>query len=569
MEQVKIHREHADGAKAFGWGYQQKSEVGMDSEFANPMDMVKAGGWHSIPGGKHGGERRRKGKGWEYRYPDAIGHTSSGKPIYASHSSGDHFHERHAKYSKTDHRESAEAHRKQAMEHDRKHKEMRESAKRYAGAPGLQADLERGADHHYHEARRHYSISHAHDAFSKKGAMRGSGAKGARSSAAAAINAGNERYEYASKQRASAQKSVDGNPDLVKGDGEGSRGGHIIGHTGSGKPIYAGKHENGKSFHESHKHFTQADHNSAFVAHLAASRKARDKAGDLRTAVFSAASKGDDKGLNEARTAESHAQQSARYHDLMSSAHDASRLSKMGKEDGVHDFAARQASKAGALAESAVDFHGGAAAHDRPEVKKAQLPDVRKGGEGSRGGHIIGHTASGKPVYAGKHDSHANFKKKHANYTRQDHHDAAMIHSRAAAKITMKAGGRPSASPKHASAYHSHMSSAHFDARNNRENSNRAAMAAQKHTHAALHAHITEVAKKSTIPDVRVGSVRYRQADYQAPDRPAASVRSLRGVHASEDIVTIAEDRPTGPARIGPSGRMINADSGLFTRRKE
>ena len=33
-------------------------------------DLVKGGGWHSIPGGKHGGERRKHGAAWEYRYPD-------------------------------------------------------------------------------------------------------------------------------------------------------------------------------------------------------------------------------------------------------------------------------------------------------------------------------------------------------------------------------------------------------------------------------------------------------------------------------------------------------------------
>jgi len=31
--------------------------------------IEKAGGWSPIPGGKHGGERKRKGNGYEYRYP--------------------------------------------------------------------------------------------------------------------------------------------------------------------------------------------------------------------------------------------------------------------------------------------------------------------------------------------------------------------------------------------------------------------------------------------------------------------------------------------------------------------
>ena len=45
-----------------------------------------------------------------------------------------------------------------------------------------------------------------------------------------------------------------------------------------------------------------------------------------------------------------------------------------------------------------------------------------RGGEGTRGGKIIGHTASGKPIY----DSHDHVG--HAGFTEKDHHDAAMAH---------------------------------------------------------------------------------------------------------------------------------------------
>lgn len=49
--------------------------------------------------------------------------------------------------------------------------------------------------------------------------------------------------------------------------------------------------------------------------------------------------------------------------------------------------------------------------------------EMNKGSEGSRGGHVIGHTKSGKPIYNSfNHDSHKDFKKK-------DHEDAAKIHS--------------------------------------------------------------------------------------------------------------------------------------------
>lgn len=42
-------------------------------------------------------------------------------------------------------------------------------------------------------------------------------------------------------------------------------------------------------------------------------------------------------------------------------------------------------------------------------------------GAGSRGGHIIGHTSTGKPVYASKHSSHAGFSK-------QEHLQAKNLH---------------------------------------------------------------------------------------------------------------------------------------------
>lgn len=53
-----------------------------------------------------------------------------------------------------------------------------------------------------------------------------------------------------------------------------------------------------------------------------------------------------------------------------------------------------------------------------------QLDSIEKGGEGSKGGHIIGHTSSGKPIY----DQHDN--EGHKGFTIQDHKDAGYVHSR-------------------------------------------------------------------------------------------------------------------------------------------
>jgi hypothetical protein len=51
-------------------------------------------------------------------------------------------------------------------------------------------------------------------------------------------------------------------------------------------------------------------------------------------------------------------------------------------------------------------------------------PDIEKGskGEGSRGGKVIGHTKSGKPIY--DHFDH----KSHKDFTKKDHNDAAKLH---------------------------------------------------------------------------------------------------------------------------------------------
>lgn len=51
---------------------------------------------------------------------------------------------------------------------------------------------------------------------------------------------------------------------------------------------------------------------------------------------------------------------------------------------------------------------------------------VKSEGEGSRGGKVIGHTTSGKPIY-GSFDHAA-----HKDFSAQDHADAAHIHSHAA-----------------------------------------------------------------------------------------------------------------------------------------
>ena len=56
------------------------------------------------------------------------------------------------------------------------------------------------------------------------------------------------------------------------GTGEGSRGGHIMGHTSSGKPIYS------YAAHENHSNFTPVDHAEAahLHQHLAKAQEGKD-----------------------------------------------------------------------------------------------------------------------------------------------------------------------------------------------------------------------------------------------------------------------------------------------------
>lgn len=80
------------------------------------------------------------------------------------------------------------------------------------------------------------------------------------------------------------------------------------------------------------------------------------------------------------------------------------------------------------------------------EMKKSEDSDIEKGGEGSRGGKVIGHTRSGKPIYdvtgyksspkEGAHpDEHVwtgkgreKHKEDHKDFTKEDHEDAIEIH---------------------------------------------------------------------------------------------------------------------------------------------
>lgn len=76
------------------------------------------------------------------------------------------------------------------------------------------------------------------------------------------------------------------------------------------------------------------------------------------------------------------------------------------------------------VAQRAKFYDDEAAARKKNKLKKSSIDDFQKanGGEGSRGGKVIGHTKSGKPIYdSSSHSAHSNF-------TSDDHKEAAKIH---------------------------------------------------------------------------------------------------------------------------------------------
>lgn len=136
--------------------------------------------------------------------------------------------------------------------------------------------------------------------------------------------------------------------------GEGSRGGKVVGHTSSGKPIY-------DSFnHPSHKNFTKQDHKDASEHH----NRLADRADSGRSDY------GGPSGTATSHYKKSHLHAAAAGEDVDS-----------GNEHGEAFMkkveAARQLSK----------------------LNKSNEENLEKGGEGSRGGRVIGHTKSGSPIY--------------------------------------------------------------------------------------------------------------------------------------------------------------------------
>jgi hypothetical protein len=80
-----------------------------------------------------------------------------------------------------------------------------------------------------------------------------------------------------------------------------------------------------------------------------------------------------------------------------------------------------------------------------------QLQDIMKG-EGDRGGHVIGHTKSGKPIYQ---KLYAGGNTEYEGFTKEDHEDAAKLHDK---KMRGYKGEIMTPSKKQ---HHSHLKASH------------------------------------------------------------------------------------------------------------
>lgn len=177
--------------------------------------------------------------------------------------------------------------------------------------------------------------------------------------------------------------------ELEKG-GEGSKGGKAIGHTKSGKPVY-----------EKVEAIRNRDTKKSNENTL--------EKGDTKSWIKKQAK---NLGIADKLPAEW----------------------QKGEEDELGDVSADTIGNRDASVEKA--FNDAMGVDNRNEVekafdsllgggkKKSSEGDFIKGGEGSKGGKVIGHTKSGKPVYELHPAKHQVYK----NFTAQDHYDASDIH---------------------------------------------------------------------------------------------------------------------------------------------
>lgn len=374
-----------------------------------------------------GGEGSKGGK--------VIGHTKSGKPIYDTAS-----HEGHKDFSGQDHREARAVHEKKAMKHyDTMH------------TAGVPVNKRRASGQKYTN-HMNQANSHMESAYSKDNGI-------SKAMEAGSIT-GTETHNQSLTQQSLKQESITGTEgkkkkrdykkllanlrkrrgedsdgvirDLSKGEviealveegldqesaervfelsdaiekAEGSRGGKVIGHTKSGKPIYQSSH-----FESNHKGFSKEDHADAHKVHreLAGKAQGEGRFGDV------------EHHKQAAKTHKVNAESKVGEKKKFTPSSDKIWKPKFGT--GVGPISKAQAFTT-LLSDHNLDIESAKNVYALAEaIEKA---------EGSRGGKIIGHTKSGKPIYnhrdvAVSYNIHPDYK----DFTHEDHSDASKLHEK-------------------------------------------------------------------------------------------------------------------------------------------
>lgn len=186
--------------------------------------------------------------------------------------------------------------------------------------------------------------------------------------------------------------------DLIKSKGEGSRGGKVIGHTRSGKPIYENHN------HPSHKDFSEEDHHDASIENQRLGHRAkRDLANVYATQGQEGVSKDKDAKMKNLAD-EIRARKMAEDH------HSVEKLKERQKRG--PSLVTKERWK-GSKEEASYNKKSLSEELDdlikSDSSKKKDL--IKSKGEGSRGGKIIGHTKSGRPIY-----------EHHVKQAMKDHH---------------------------------------------------------------------------------------------------------------------------------------------------
>jgi hypothetical protein len=123
-------------------------------------------------------------------------------------------------------------------------------------------------------------------------------------------------------EHSDVEKSDDNNIEKA----EGSRGGKVIGHTKSGKPIYE-KHEQQHT-----QHYTAEDHSDAMSAHMKAAKRHSEKAKSYDQKASNAYDRGhEDTYERHGRSAEK-SQKQSQHHSSMAQLHQSGMNSKIEKE---------------------------------------------------------------------------------------------------------------------------------------------------------------------------------------------------------------------------------------------